>query len=89
MKAVIRRIDDFLHFSGSCARISLGLVNPCKGTNCMCLFKAYFNICTGGAFAPPGPLLAPSLRKNCPTSNWAHLKKIKFYDFLSRTQEFT
>ena len=40
--------------------------------------KAYFNICTGGAFAPPGPLLAPPLRKNCPTSDWAHLKKLNF-----------
>ena len=36
--------------------------------------KAYFNICTGGIFAPLGPLLAPPLRKNCPTSNWAQSK---------------
>ena len=36
------------------------------------------------AFAPPGPLLAPPLRKNCPTSNWAHLKK---FNFMSIYQE--
>ena len=46
--------------------------------------KAYFNICN--AFAPPGPLLAPPLRKNCPTSNWANLKKFNFMHFIKNTE---
>ena len=32
-------------------------------------------------FSPPGPLLAPLLRKNYPTSYWAHLKKLNFMSF--------
>ena len=43
--------------------------------------KAYSNICTGWAFAPPDPLLATQLRKNFPTSNWAHSKKFNFMSF--------